>query len=155
MVARCVLAGAVAAVLVFMVLGEAMAHDAALGRALRQRGERVTVRVSGHAPQRPGCTLLLTGTLASGRAFTARQIHPNGCEGAPAVGSTQALVVLPDDPTRSQYPDILAARDAEGNLPNDVRSRRGAAAIIGLFAALFVGLVQWAQGRNRRGAAQG
>ncbi len=155
MLARCVFAGAVAAVLVFVALGEGMARDAASGRALRQRGERVTVRVSGHEPHRPTCTLLLTGTLASGREFTARQIHSNGCEVAPAVGTAQALVVLPDDPTQSQYPDILAARDAEGFLPNDVQVRWGATVSTGLFAALLSGLVQWAQRRKGRGTRQG
>lgn len=147
------LAGVVAALLVSTALQEAMARDAALARDLRQRGERVTVQVSGHEPRSPSCDLLLTGTLASGRSFTARQIHPNGCGSAPAVGTAQTLVVLPDDPTRGLYPDALAARDGDGNLPDEVRSRQRAALIAGLFVALVAGLVQWSQRRRSAAAA--
>jgi hypothetical protein len=152
LVTQSVVVGVLAAVVVFVALKEAISQDAALARDLRERGERVTVRVSAHEPRRPSCDLVLTGTLASGRAFTTRQIHPNGCASAPALGTTQVLVVLADDPTRGMDLATLDARDAAGLLPDDERDHRRGAAVLGLFASVVTGLVLWSRRRAGRAA---
>lgn len=143
------LAGLVAAALMFWLQRDALERDAALARALRARGERVSLRVIAQRPRKWRCHLDLAGTTAAGTAFTAGDVHPSACNTAPPVGAALTRVVLPDDPTRLLPPEVLAARGPDGTLPEDRGAPRALALTSGVFVTLLTAGVMAGQRRRR------
>lgn len=147
---KSVLAGVLAAALMFGLSREEMVRNAALTRALRARGERTSARVSARRQRKQRCTLELTGVTASGRAFATT--HTSDCRADRLVGASLALVVLPDDLTQFLLQEELDARGADGTLPDEAETVRFQAFTTGPLVALFVGAVLLS--RRRKVAAE-